>query len=50
MNVRSFLGLTGYYKKYIKGYSRMVGLLFELTKKDMMFVWDQGHQNAFNEL
>jgi len=49
-NVRSFLGLTGYYRKYIKGYSKLVGPLFELTKKDVVFVWNQDCQRAFANL
>jgi len=49
-NVRSFLGLTGYYRKYIKGYSKLAGPLFELTKKDVVFVWNQDCQRAFADL
>jgi hypothetical protein len=49
-NVRSFLGLTGYYHKYIKGYSRVAGPLFELTKKDVVFLWNQECQRAFDDL
>ncbi len=46
-SVRSFLGLTGYYRKYIRGYSRLAGPLFELTRKDVAFVWDMGCQQAY---
>jgi hypothetical protein len=49
-NVRSFLGLKGYYRKYVRGYSRLTGLLFELTNKDVTFVWNQDCQQAFDFL
>jgi hypothetical protein len=49
-DVRSFLGLIGYYRNYVRGYSRLVVPLFELTRKDVVFVWDLGCQNAFDAL
>jgi len=49
-DVRSFLGLIGYYQNYVRGYSRLVVPLFELTRKDVVFVWDLGCQCAFEAL
>jgi len=49
-NVRSFLGLTRYYRNYVQGYARLVAPLFELTKKEVAFVWDLGCQSAFEAL
>jgi hypothetical protein len=49
-DVRSFLGLTGYYRNYVKGYARIAVPLFELTKKEVAFVWDLGCQDSFDAL
>jgi hypothetical protein len=46
-NVKSFLSLTGYYRKYVKGYSSLVGPLFALTRKDVSFVWDMSCEQAY---
>jgi hypothetical protein len=43
-NVKSFLGLTGYYRKYVRDYARLAAPLFELTRKDVDFVWNMGCQ------
>jgi hypothetical protein len=44
------LGLTSYYRKYVKGYAHLATPLFELTKKDVDFVWNMGCQHAFQAL
>jgi hypothetical protein len=49
-SVRSFLGLTGYYRKYIKGYSNLAGPLFELTRKDVVFAWSVNCEQAYQAL
>jgi hypothetical protein len=49
-SIRSFLGLTGYYRKYVRGYSKLAGPLFELTRKDVAFVWDVGCEQAYQAL
>ncbi len=49
-SVISFLGLTGYYRKYIKGYSNLTGPLFELTRKDVVFAWNVNCEQAYQAL
>jgi hypothetical protein len=46
-NVRLFLGLTRYYRNYVRGYAQLATPLFELAKMDINFVWDMGCQQAF---
>jgi hypothetical protein len=46
-NVRAFLGLIGYYKKFILGYAKIIEPLFGLTKKDYKFLWTPICQGAF---
>jgi hypothetical protein len=50
VSVRSFLGLTGYYRRFIRGYAKLAGPLFELTKKDVDFIWNEDCQRAFGAL
>jgi hypothetical protein len=49
-NIRYFLGLIGYYRNYVRGYSQLASLLFELIKKDVAFVWNLDCQQAFDAL
>jgi hypothetical protein len=49
-NIRSFLGLTRYYPNYVRGYSQLSTPLFELTKRNVDFVWGSGCQQAFEAL
>ena len=48
--VRSFLGLTSYYRKFIKGYAFIAKPLHNLTKDDVDFVWTEECHHAFEVL
>jgi hypothetical protein len=48
--IRSFLGLAGYYQRFIEGFSKLALPLTQLTCKGKTFVWDIHCENSFNEL
>ncbi|PIK52169.1 hypothetical protein BSL78_10948 [Apostichopus japonicus] len=50
--VRSFLGLTGYYRDYIPNYSALVAPLSDLTRKGSpnRVIWGSAQDKAFNDL
>ena len=49
-NVRAFLGLVGFYRKYIKDYSKIAAPLTDLTKKEVQFQWTDACEGAFQAL
>ncbi|XP_058076442.1 uncharacterized mitochondrial protein AtMg00860-like [Magnolia sinica] len=48
--VRSFLGMARYYRRFIKEFSRIVRPLTQLMKKNNQFKWDENIETAFQEL
>ena len=48
--VRSFLGLAGYYRRYVKGFAAIAAPLHALTRKDAVFHWSEDCQTAFDQL
>ena len=48
--VRSFLGLAGYYRKYVKGFASTAKLMTMLTGKDVKFVWSDACTKSFERL
>ena len=48
--VSSFLGLTGYYWRYVKNFAAIAGPLHTLTRKEAVFHWGPECQEAFDHL
>jgi hypothetical protein len=48
--VRSFMGLVGYYRWFVKGFSKIANPIIELQKKDKKFVWTEKCVEAFRRL
>ena len=48
--VRSFLGLVGYYRRFVEGFSNMVQPLTQLTRKDQPFSWTNQCEACFEDI
>jgi hypothetical protein len=48
--VRSFLGLAGYYRRFILNFSKIAKPITELLKKGNKYLWSEACDEAFNHL
>ncbi|PKA58643.1 RNA-directed DNA polymerase like [Apostasia shenzhenica] len=48
--IRSFLGLVGYYRKFVKSFSQIAMPLSKLTQKAVQFEWDVDCEASFQKL
>ena len=48
--VRSFLGLAGYYRRFVEGFSKIAAPLTALTRKGKKYEWTQKCEESFQEL
>ncbi|XP_073357951.1 uncharacterized protein [Aegilops tauschii subsp. strangulata] len=48
--IRSFLGLEGYYRRFIENFSKIAKPMTELLKKDTKFIWTEECEASFQEL
>ena len=48
--IRSFLGLAGYYRKFVEEFSSIAKAMTQLLRKDQKFEWTQKCEDSFQEL
>ncbi|KAL0533817.1 hypothetical protein IC582_028088 [Cucumis melo] len=48
--IRSFLGLASYYRRFVEDFSRIASFLTQLTRKGTPFVWSPACESSFQEL
>ena len=49
-NIRSFMGITSYYRRFIEGFSRIANPITSLQKKGKKFDWNQKCEDSFKKL
>ncbi|GKA20847.1 putative reverse transcriptase domain-containing protein [Tanacetum coccineum] len=47
IEIRQFLGLTGYYRRFIEGFSKIAKSMTKLTQKNVKFDWGEKEEAAF---
>ena len=47
LKVWSFLGLTGYYRSFVKEFSKIAAPLTKLTRKNIPFLWNDECESSF---
>ena len=50
IEVKSFLGLARYYRRFVKGFSFIASTLTKLLRKGVKFEWDDKCQSSFDQL
>ena len=45
--IQSFLGLAGYYRRFIEDFSRLTAPMTRLTRKEVKFEWNDLCEKAF---
>ena len=48
--VRRFLGLAGYYRRFLEGFSKISSLLMVLMCKNVKFEWTDAYEKSFQKL
>ncbi|XP_028120977.1 uncharacterized protein LOC114318317 [Camellia sinensis] len=48
--IRSFMGLAGYYRRFVQNFSKIAVPLTQLTRKGVAFEWSEERESAFQEL
>eukprot|EP00253_Pinus_taeda_P028823 PITA_28823 len=49
-DVQSFLGIVGYYRRFVKDFSKLASPLFGIMGKDVEFIWTDNYQEALDTL